>query len=88
MSPEDHEAGSRVPLLLVILGLAIVACFSMTVNQEGEDTAPSETRSTADPYAGEVEYGRSFGEVLASEQTRSPDPRTRLVNRFKRLHCL
>lgn len=85
VSSEGQESESRVPQLLVILGLAMVACFALTVNQEGEDTVPSEMRSTTDPYAGEVEDGRSFGEVLATEQTRSPDTSTQLVNRFNRL---
>lgn len=43
------------------------------------------TGQQSDPYAGEVDDGRSFGEVLAAEMTGSISPPDRLVARFNHL---
>ncbi len=83
----------RAKKLLGVLLLVIVA--AMVVNSLGEQPTDGDDRAASaedqtnrptptSPYAGEVDDGRSYGALLATEMD-GPSPPSRLVDRFNRL---
>lgn len=72
-------------LFLLLVGLALgVGIYLRVSKYDGESVNPNQS-ATSRSQTGEVRDGRSFGEVLAVEQTGSLDPRQPLIRRFNQL---
>lgn len=69
-------------LILVLLFVGGYALLDYAGVMEPSDRGKS---TSSDSYAGETSGGRSFGEVLAAEQTGDVAPSPSLVRRFNRL---
>lgn len=78
----SKDAKVITSLLVLFAVLFVVSLFYV---ESPDESAPEKEPAATSRYGGEVSDGRSFGEVLATEQTGSPDPSTQLVNRFNRL---